>query len=167
MAERVIETDRLSLRPLAPDDVDLVHRFWTDPDVRRYLWDDEVIDRDRAAAVVAESVASFARRGFGHWAMHLRERGAFVGWCGLRDAGDDVELLYAVVPDAWGRGLATEAARALVSYGFDACRLDRVVAATDAPNVASARVLAKAGFVRTPDAGGLLRFVVLRTAGQT
>ncbi len=52
-----LETNRLLLRPLSPSDLDYLHGLWTEPLVRRYLWDDQVISRDEAAAVIQASLA--------------------------------------------------------------------------------------------------------------
>jgi len=142
-----IETARLRLRPLDLDDVDAVHRLWTEPDVRRYLWDDQLVPHTRAAAIVDASLMCFTARGFGLWAIRLTAATNLSGFCGLRPAetGNDIELLYGLAPRHWGCGLATEAARAVLRYGFETLRLARIIAATDAPNVGSIRVLERLG----------------------
>lgn len=142
-----METSRLRLRPLKPEDVDDFQRLCVAPGVRRYLWDDQVIPRERAASVVAESVELFEKDGSGLWAVSLVEDGALVGFCGFMFFHDPprLQLLYAVAPEHWGRGFATEAARAMIRYGFERLGLRRVEASADAPNAASLRVLEKAG----------------------
>lgn len=140
-----IETDRLRLRPFGSADADEIHRLWTDPGVRKYLWDDEVISREQAEAAIAESIAHFQDAGLGLWAASLREEPEVIGFCGywfFRDP-PELELLYGVATKHWGRGFATEMARALIRYGFDKLALDRIVASTDAPNIASVRVMEK------------------------
>ena len=62
-----IETARSRMRPFARADVDALHQLWTDPQVRKYLWDDIVIPREQAVEVVESSLASFEQRGFGFW----------------------------------------------------------------------------------------------------
>ena len=71
---RTIGTPRLSLRPLGVADAGAAHRLWTDPDVRRHLWDGRIIPRERGVEVLAASERDFAERGFGLWGVH--ERGA-------------------------------------------------------------------------------------------
>ena len=141
-----IETARLRMRPLRPDDLDAFHGIWVDPGVRKYLWDEEVISRERVDTVLVVSTNSFESCGFGIWAMIHRERGALIGFCGFWqfDGGQGFELLYGLAPPYWGMGFATEAARAAIRYGFEA-GLDRVVASTDTENAASLRVMQKAG----------------------
>ena len=69
-APYILETKRLWLRPFAPQDTDVLHRLFTDPDVRRYLFDDKIVSRDRVDGEIEDSIASFARSGFGMWANH-------------------------------------------------------------------------------------------------
>jgi [ribosomal protein S5]-alanine N-acetyltransferase len=142
-----IETTRLELRPLTADDVDDIHRLWIHPEVRKYLWDDEVISREHAASVVEESTALFQGRGFGVWGMFARGAETLVGYCGYWFFHDppQLQLLYGVAPTDWGKGLATEAARAMIRYGFEGLSFDRIIASADAPNPASLRVMEKAG----------------------
>ncbi len=83
--ESQLETNRLSLRPFNTNDLDSLHRLWTHPDVRRYLWDGIEITRERAAEEIAKSIESFNNRGFGFWALLLKEdktlkRGQDAGW---------------------------------------------------------------------------------------
>lgn len=143
----VLETVRLFLRPYTLDDVDALHRLWTDPDVRRYLWDDEVIARERAALEVDQSIASFQANGFGSWTLRLRQDECLAGFCGLRTCGEprQIEILYGMAPAVWGWGLATEAVGAVLEFGIEKCGLDRIIGRTDTPNIASMRVMEKAG----------------------
>jgi ribosomal-protein-alanine N-acetyltransferase len=139
-------TARTTLRPVAADDVQALHALWTDPGVRKYLWDDTIITRERAAEVVGASTEDFAAHGFGLWAVHETATGEWIGFCGFRSSdANDVELLYGIWPRYWGQGLATEAARAVLSYAFLTLGVTGVVAATDVPNHASVQVLERLG----------------------
>src|SRR5713226_134843 len=102
-----LATARLRLRPCTLDELDALHRFWTDPDVRRYLWDDQIISREKAEAVLQSSLASFPMHGFGLWTVTLTEDDALIGVCSLRNGGDppEVELIYGITPAYWGQGL--------------------------------------------------------------
>jgi len=149
MASKILQTARLWLRPFAWEDVDVLHRMWTDPDVRRYLWDDEIIARQRAADEVEESIKSFSRNGFGMWVVMLSGATEVSGFAGFRLFGtpqrDKKELMYGMAPILWGRGYATEVAEELLRFGFEVLGEERVWARTDPPNVASMRVMEKAG----------------------
>jgi [ribosomal protein S5]-alanine N-acetyltransferase len=147
-ARYVIPTARTSLRPVSMEDVGGLHRLWTDPEVRRFFWDDEVIPYERAEAAVREAVEDFGRHGFGLWISERAQgRGDPIGFCGLRHLDDEpeVEILYGISPPEWGRGFATEVALAVLRYGFERAGLARVLGIADAGNVASRRVLEKIG----------------------
>jgi ribosomal-protein-alanine N-acetyltransferase len=142
-----IETRRLRFRRLTMDDLEAMHAMWNDAGVRRYLWDDKEVPRETVEAVLAESTESFNRRGFGFWGLATREADELVGFCGMRffSSPARVEILYGLLPDYWNRGLATEAALAMLRYGFDELHLDRIYAGADPPNAASLRVMEKSG----------------------
>ena len=105
----------LILRPWSLDDIDALHQIWTNPQVRRYLWDDEMISRKRAAEAVEHGVAAANRNGVGLWCVLPKPASAPAGFCGFRyiDDAPDIELLYGLLPGSWGQGLATEAAAPL------------------------------------------------------
>ncbi|HLG15250.1 MAG TPA: GNAT family N-acetyltransferase [Blastocatellia bacterium] len=146
-ALRAIETARLRLRPCTAGDADDLHRLWTDAYVRRYLWDDIVITRERAAAEINTSIRSFQRRGFGLWVVCLKGESSLVGFCGLRSFGEpaEVEMVVGLAPAYWGRGLATEASRAMLRYGFEEVGLERIYGGADPPNAASIRLMERCG----------------------
>jgi ribosomal-protein-alanine N-acetyltransferase len=143
-----LETARLALRPLSGSELDAVHRISNDPLVRRYLWDDQPVSKAAVEGVISRSLKTFAAEGFGLFGVRLRDGdGELIGYCGLLHLGvtGRVELLYALLPGWWGRGLATEAARACLRFAFEELGLERVVAGADPPNTASLRVLEKLG----------------------
>ena len=113
-------------------------------------------------------IDSFGRHGFGFWGVREKGREDLVGFCGFRyvEPGDDVEILYGIDPPLWGRGYATEAARALLAWAFRDTGLPRVFAGTDPPNRASLRVLEKLGMryhgIRTTVAGEIPYWVIER-----
>lgn len=154
-----LKTARLVLTPVTPADVDALHAMWTDADVRRYLWDDVVIDRATAAAVVEQSARDWRERGYGLWLIADAATGDVAGFVGFRSSGDtpEPELLYGLLPRYWGRGLATEAAQAALQYAFGTLGLPCVHAATNPPNAASVQVLERLGMtlVRRGELDGL------------
>jgi len=142
-----LETERLSLRPLSQHDVDALHRISNEPLVRRYLWDDEPVSRAKIEDVVAQSGRMFSEEGLVLFGVRPRGSEELAGFCGfLRLAGKgEPELGYELTLGLWGRGLATEAARACLRHAFEVAGLERVIAGADAPNVASLRVIQKLG----------------------
>jgi RimJ/RimL family protein N-acetyltransferase len=141
----ILKSRRTTLEPLTPNHIDIMHELWTDQGVRKYLWDGLVITRERAAQVVAASQADFAAHRYGLFAIVENTSGRIIGFCGLRSGEMGApELLFGLFPRYWGKGLATEAANAVLSYAF-ALGHPEVMAATDVPNDASARVLERLG----------------------
>ncbi|HEV7515420.1 MAG TPA: GNAT family N-acetyltransferase [Thermoanaerobaculia bacterium] len=140
-----IETERLLLCPLRASDRNDLHHLFVDPDVRRYLWDDEVLPIEQTWAVVTESLRRFAADGTGLWAVTRPGRPPLAGFGGYWPFPAGLEILFGLAPVHWGRGLATELARTLLRYGFEELGLDRVDGSADAPNAAALRVMEKAG----------------------
>lgn len=145
--EPTLHTDRLVLRPLSGEDADALHRISNDPQVRRYLWDDEPVSRETIGGLLSRSERSFSEEGIGLFGVRLRGEDALLGFCGFvrLEGMEEMELGYELAPEAWGRGLATEAARECVRYAFGRAGFERVIAGADAPNAASLRIIEKLG----------------------
>lgn len=156
-----VETDRLLRRRLEPGDMGTYYRrVYADPDVMRTLPGGAPIDRAAFdARVPAFMVAHWERHGFGPWAAVHKPDGQLIGHCGLKYWPDspDVEVFYAFARPYWGRGLATEAARASVRHGFEHLGLARIIGVAMTGNAASRRVLERAGlrFEREGEFAGL------------
>jgi [ribosomal protein S5]-alanine N-acetyltransferase len=154
-----IKTQRLKLRPLTMDDLDALHQIWTDAGVRKYLWDDEVISLEETASVIEKSVEYFRARGFGLCAVLPLDDNRIIGFCGywFFHEPPQLELLYGIITDQWGKGFAPEAANAMLQYGFEHLGFQEVLASTDGANAASVRVMEKLGmsFSKRKDSNGL------------
>ena len=139
-------TERLRLRPLTEDDIDDLAAVYQHPLVARWIGHHT---RERVAEELRCHTEYERTRGFSFLAVEERASGRFLGDCGLQPfehRGPEVELGYDLHPDAWGRGIATEAARAVVADAFGRLRLDRLVAVVRPDNIGSRRVLEKSGF---------------------
>lgn len=138
---------RLGYTPISRDNVDELHRHWTDPQVRRYLLDDLVVDRAWVEQEVRRSQAHFMHHDWGLWRMGLLDGGTFVGVCGFRTFFDppEVQLVVSIEPAYVNQGLGREAARRMIDYAFDELGFDRVIGCTDAPNTASRRLMESCG----------------------
>jgi ribosomal-protein-alanine N-acetyltransferase len=144
----VAQTPRLTLRYFETADARDIAWIYSDPDVMRYIppgvaWDQAKIDR-----LVAICQERYVTPGFGMWAAELRETpGKIVGHCGLQRFAttQDVEIAWIFGQAYWNRGLATEAARAIVEHGFARLALPRIVAVAEPPNGASLRIMQKLG----------------------
>jgi RimJ/RimL family protein N-acetyltransferase len=145
MSDLPLETARLRLRPLRPDDAPALHAIYADPRVATWIGAHTLADVE---AEIAKHVATQAARGWSFFAVEDRATGRLLGDCGLQpfeQRGPEAELGYDLHPDAWGRGIATEAARAVMAQAFGAWALDRVIAVVKPEHRASQRVLEKAG----------------------
>ena len=115
--------------------------------MRRYLLDGELVDADWVAAVLSDSREDFAKTGLGIWSIREPGDPTLLGMAGYRSFFDPPteELLYALHPDAWGRGIAREASNAAIDHAFSVAGRDCVRASTDVPNVASLALMKQLG----------------------
>jgi RimJ/RimL family protein N-acetyltransferase len=146
-----LTTARLRLRPFGEDDAEPLFALHSNARVLRY-WDSPPwTERDRVERFLTAS-RELAEEGSGtRLAVDRLADGEFLGWCGLTRWNPDhrsAVVTYCLAEGAWGHGYATEAARALLEWGFHTLDLNRVHGEADTRNAASARVLEKLGFVR-------------------
>ncbi len=149
----ILETERLLMRPITDDDFDAVAALYGDADVMRFIGLRGPMTREQTKDRLAFMVDHWRQHGFGMWALRLKDGGEFVGRCGLRymDNTTEIELGYTLAKAYWGKGLATEASRAVVRHAFEVLKLGRLVAIADPANMASVNVMKKLGmtFERT------------------
>jgi RimJ/RimL family protein N-acetyltransferase len=148
--ERPIETARLTLRPFAPGDLDDLYAYQSRPQVARYLrW--AARDREQTRQALAERSEETTLGAEGDWlafAVVWREAGKVVGEAGLRLVSWENrqgEIGFVFNPDYHGLGLATEAAEALLTLGFDTIGWHRIIGSCDARNHRSARLMERIG----------------------
>lgn len=144
-----IETERLILREFRPDDWQATAAYWADPRYQRY-YPEEPDSAGRVRELVGRFVAAQSQEPRRAWQLAIvaRADGCHIGNCGIRvnDAAPrEANIGYELHPDYWGQGYASEAARAILRFGFADLALHRVWAECVADNVASARVLEKLG----------------------
>ncbi|HVZ55426.1 MAG TPA: GNAT family N-acetyltransferase [Chitinophagaceae bacterium] len=143
----VFETARLIVRRFTEGDAEAFFRLNGDPEVTRYIRPAKT--RADCDAFLLENIR-YAREhaGYGRWAVEERISREVVGSFALIPLGDSgsMQLGYALLPPYWGRGYATELARAGLDYVFEQTDLNEVYAQAEAENGASCRVLLKAGF---------------------
>jgi RimJ/RimL family protein N-acetyltransferase len=144
----ILETERLALRRLDPDDAGFVLELLNEPSWIRFIGDRGVRTLEGARAYLEKGPLEMYRRfGFGLWVVELKETGEAAGLCGLikRDTLEDVDIGFAFLPRFWRRGYAEESARAVLAYGREILALERIVAITSTDNEASIRLLEKIG----------------------
>lgn len=145
----VLRTERLVLRHFEHDDLDALAAILSHPEVMRYSLRGPS-NRNDTAAAIRHYRQAYATRGFGRNAVIERASGELVGFCGIGmmtvDGVDQPELGYRLRRVSWGRGYATEAARACRDHAFGDLAIERLIAVIEPANVASVRVAEKIGF---------------------
>lgn len=151
---REIETPRLQLRPFTPDDVDDLHRLYSHRDLFKYMSNEKPLLWEQARAVIDAFTENWKRHHFGVWAVVDRNNQRLIGHCGFKflENTPDVQIGYLLSQSYWGRGLTTEAAAAVLRYGFEVAKLKRIVAIAKPENIASRRVMEKIGMKYEKDA---------------
>ncbi|CAN3979014.1 GNAT family N-acetyltransferase [Kitasatospora purpeofusca] len=148
-----LHTDRLLIRRWRESDLEPWAAMNADPEVRQHLG--EPLSRERSDESVARFEADFDRRGYGWWAVEVRETGEFIGFAGLDEVDEEVpftgvEIGWRLARSAWGLGYATEAARAVLAFGFDTLEVPEILAVTTATNLRSQAVMTRLGMTRDP-----------------
>ena len=145
----IVETPRLRLRELAPGDAAFVLELVNEPAWLRFSGDRNVHSLEDARAYIARGpVASYAKHGYGLWAVEVNASGELAGICGLvrRESLPHADLGFAFLARHRGRGYARESAAAVVELARERFHLPRLLAITDPQNTASQAVLERVGF---------------------
>lgn len=150
MSNIIFETPRLIARQLGSADLADMLEVYGDENAMRWVGDGQPITREGVITWLDVTADNYCKRGYGMSALVLRESGEIVGFCGLVHPGGqpEAEIKYALKRAYWGRGIATEAAAAMLAYGRQRHGLSYIMATTAPDNVASHRVLVKAGMIR-------------------
>jgi ribosomal-protein-alanine N-acetyltransferase len=145
----IAETERLLLRELTPDDLDAYAAMNADSEVTRYLGSGRTRTRIETLAEIEYVLRMYAEHGYGLWATVRKDDGVFIGRCGLLnwhlDGRDEVEVAYGLARAHWGRGYATEAARAVREWAFAYLDVPRLISLVVPENEASKNVARKNG----------------------
>lgn len=149
-----IETGRLLLREWREEDLPAFTAINGDARVAEFLG--QTLSAGQTAEMVARIKTAFAEHGFGSWAVQIKSTGQFVGFTGLSIPKFEaaftpcVEVGWRLAFDHWGRGFATEAAKAAIHFGFDQVGLTEIISFTTVANTRSIRVMEKLGMTRDP-----------------
>ena len=144
-----IETERLILRPFDLQDIVPAYEMNLDAEVSKYTGDGGVVSMEETERRIKEDVFSdYQKHGFGRLAVQLKGGPRFIGFAGLKylEDIDEVDVGYRFMSAYWGKGYATEAAKACVEFGFQTLQLKRMLGFVLAENPGSIRVLEKLGF---------------------
>ncbi|MBV6442321.1 MAG: N-acetyltransferase [Haliscomenobacteraceae bacterium CHB4] len=152
----ILETLRLILREVEESDLEGFFEMDSDPEVARYVGAPPVQHRQESLEIIRFVRSHYILYGMGRWAVVLKETGEFLGWCGVRPMRemkvngrtDFVDISFRFTRRYWGKGYATEAAKAALDYGFQVLGYTEICSFADIRNVASQRVLEKIGLKR-------------------
>ncbi|MER8824150.1 GNAT family N-acetyltransferase [Mesorhizobium sp. M0991] len=149
-----LRTKRLLLRGWTDEDVEPFARMNDDPTVMKYL--KRHVDRAAIEARVNAEREHFKEHGYGLWVLERLGAAGFIGFCGLINVGDQlhyapaVEISWMLHPDFWGRGYVSEAAVAVIAFGFENLKLTQIVANAAVGNANSRRVMERIGMSHDP-----------------
>lgn len=147
----ILETERLILQTWRLIDAPKLFEICGDAEVMKYIGTGKPYESIEQADEFLRWAENYQKEnGFCRWAALLKETGEIIGSCGFaRPHGtEEIELGYLFARKLWGKGLATEAARACLRYGFERLNFNEVIAITDLENTASQKVLEKIGFAK-------------------
>lgn len=144
----IVESERLIVRYLRPDDLDTFAALTSDPDIVRYMDEGQPLTREQTERWLEITLENYQIRGFGCFGVTTREDDRLIGFAGFARPSDRpgvIELIYALAPAYWGKGYATEIAGGIVAAGFERFGMTRIEATVDPANDPSKRVLEKIG----------------------
>jgi ribosomal-protein-alanine N-acetyltransferase len=146
IVKTIVETERLLLREFVEDDAEAFFSFNGDPEVMRHTGQSPSTSVSQVRREIRD-YPDYRKHGFGRWAVVYKPDQVIVGFNGLKYLDDlrEVDLGYRFRVDYWGKGIATESSRAVLSYGFEELGLKRIIGLVLPANTASVRVLKKVG----------------------
>lgn len=147
-----LKTVRLFVRHFVPEDAQALVKLHSNPDVAEWMGDGEPLSYEQCVQWIQVSLHNYQTKGFGASAVIKRRTGEFIGCCGIvynteRSEPEIPEIIYSFEPHCWGQGLASELVPAMLDYGLSQCRLKRILATIAVDNLASQRIVEKAGMI--------------------
>ncbi len=147
---KVVETDRLLMRPFCSNDIDVFSAICADPDVMKYIGGG-AHDRKQTQIKVAKWIKAYENQGFGLIVLIHKKSNELIGFCGLiKQVVDDkecIELGYRLAKKYWGQGLATEAAQEVKDHAFNVLNIQKLISIIHLENIASKKVASKVGML--------------------
>lgn len=148
-----IETERLIMRPFLDEDVDRLFLLDSNPEVMKYIGVKPLTHKEQSADVIKMIRKQYLDNGIGRLAVIEKESNLLIGWSFLKYITEEIngsnnvyDLGYRFLPEYWGKGYATESAKASIEYGFNEMNLDKICAYAHSENAASNHTLRKLGF---------------------
>lgn len=146
----VFETNRLVVRRWRSSDLPSLKAVYGDKEAMKWVGDGQPITDDLCAEWLIVTNRNYTKYGYGMFAVELKSESRVIGFCGIVHPGgqEEAECKYAYLRQFWSQGIATEALAGLIGYGVKLHGIGRMIATTSPQNIASHRVLLKAGMVR-------------------
>jgi RimJ/RimL family protein N-acetyltransferase len=144
----MIETDRLILRPFQLEDFEAVYEFGSNKEVQKYTGDAMINSLDAAKDLIQNVwFKDYQEYGYGRWATIYKPENKLIGFAGLKylSSMDETDIGFRFLPEYWGKGIATEASKEILKYGFEHLSLERIIGIAMPENIASNKVLTKLG----------------------
>ena len=152
MADILIETERFLIRPLIAEDAAGIFELDGNPNVHTYLGNKPIKTLAEAEKTIQLIQQQYRDLGIGRWAIIEKSTGNFVGWTGFKYIVEPTnnhvnyyDLGYRLIESYWGKGIATETARACLAYAFETLKLETVYGICDVGNTGSKNILQKCG----------------------
>ena len=151
--KKILETERLYMREFKIEDAHLLVDLNSDSKVTRFTGDGEIKNLEDARQILTTIIFPQYSKKMGRWAVHLKFSDEFIGWCGLKfqEGSEEVDLGYRFFNKYWGKGYATESAKAVIDYGINILKLKNIIALAAKENTASINVLKKLGMTYLED----------------
>ena len=152
--EKIIKTDRLIFRQWLEKDLEPFAKLNADPLVREFF--SSLLTREESDHQIKQFSEDIVKNGYGFWAVSAPGVSDFIGFIGLSPVNFEshftpaVEIGWRLAHEFWGKGYATEGAKAVLKYGFEILQLDEIVALTAINNKRSRRVMEKIGMHHNP-----------------
>lgn len=141
----ILYTERLHLREFDVSDAKKIYELNADPEVIRYTGDKAFVSVAETRAFL-ENYSDYKRNGYGRWIVELKDTNEVIGWCGLKKHSDGmVDIGYRFFRKNWGKGYATESAKACIKYGFEKLGIHEIIGRSAEKNIASCKVLENIG----------------------
>lgn len=145
----ILETERLILRELVEDDAQAILNCFSNEDVLRYYGQNRLTDLEQVKNIIRNFSNSYKEKRGIKWGIQIKETEGIIGTIGFHDWSSEhkrAEIAYALLPEHWGKGYATEAVKKVTTYGFHELNLTRIGAVVFTENQASHVLLTKLGF---------------------
>ena len=152
MPKKVIETPRLIMREIVPEDLERMFLLDSNPEVMHYIGVAPLTKLEESEEIIRKIRKQYEENGIGRWAVVEKESGLLIGWSGLKYLTEEIngyknvyDLGYRFLPEYWGKGYATEAGKAFVEYSFEEMNLPVIYAYAHCGNDGSNKILKKLG----------------------